>query len=267
MLTITCQCGEVFHADEGHRGRAIRCGKCGRILGIGASPPTVGQANPVQRSKPEANRTVRARKSPRRWLAALLLVAMAVGTVVVISVYRGGNQREAVTSIPAPSAAAPVPESQGLAIPKAQPVRLRNGTNILAPIDTSGRGTLRIDNGTNYDAAVSLLDIERDIECRVVYVRARQMIKLKDIPPHQCKLFFALGKDWDGRIGEFKEDASFAVFEDLLQFRESRTDKGVQWANFTVTLHPVFGGNARTNSLSREEFFKLLHGVKPPQGM
>src|SRR4030095_16070802 len=40
MLTIQCQCGEIFHADESQVGRAIRCRKCGQILGIGSKPPT-----------------------------------------------------------------------------------------------------------------------------------------------------------------------------------------------------------------------------------
>jgi predicted aspartyl protease len=57
---------------------------------------------------------------------------------------------------------------------------------------------------------------------------------------------------------EFREDASFAVFNDPLQFAESETERGVEWATFSVTLHPVPEGKARTTRLSKEEFEKQL---------
>lgn len=48
MLTARCQCGEVFHADESHAGRRLRC-RCGRMVEIRApaarseTPPDLGR--------------------------------------------------------------------------------------------------------------------------------------------------------------------------------------------------------------------------------
>jgi hypothetical protein len=49
-------------------------------------------------------------------------------------------------------------------------------------------------------------------------------------------------------------DQAYSQFEDLLEFRETRTDYGVEWAVFEVTLNPVLHGNAPTSSISESDF-------------
>jgi len=117
---------------------------------------------------------------------------------------------------------------------------------------------LQVHNGTGYDAVLTLLDAEVNAVRRHVYLRARDVLTIADIAPCRCRLFFALGTDWDVVAEEFRESASFAVFDDLLQFTEFETERGVEWATFSVTLHPVPEGRARTTRLSKEEFQRQL---------
>jgi hypothetical protein len=142
--------------------------------------------------------------------------------------------------------------------PKPPAIRLKTGTNIWTPIGPSGHGTLRINNGTRYDAAVTFLDADTGTARRFVYLRAREVMTLSAIAPCHCRLFFALGSDWDALAEEFREDSIFAVFDDSLRFTESETDTGVEYVTFSVTLHPVPEGRAKTTRLSKEEFEKQL---------
>jgi hypothetical protein len=57
---------------------------------------------------------------------------------------------------------------------------------------------------------------------------------------------------------EFREDSSFAVFNDPLRFTESERDGSVGYMTFSVTLHPVPEGRAKTTPLSKEEFERQI---------
>lgn len=288
MLTIKCQCGEVFHADESHAGRAIRCRKCGQILGIGTSPPTMGRAEPAEIPRQETHEKPSRRPRLRRWIGGLAIFVAALVVFALISVYRGTDRGPAVqsvpgpkppaaslpsrppfvsvpkTSIPSPYRPEEAPKISKLSPPPLLPVRkpptnrLKTGVNIWEPVGTSGRGTLRIHNGTNYDAAVALLDIDTNETRRFVYIRAGDVAVISAIPPCQGQLSFALGHNWDGAEG-FLEDESLSVFERPLQFEESRRENGIEYATYSVTLHPVPQGKARTRRLSKEEFLTQLH--------
>ena len=269
MLTIHCQCGEVFHAEERHIGGAIKCRSCGQVLGIGATPPT-----------PPGTSMASGRWPVRRWgmVAVALVVVATAGAVLLFPREQRQQQpvspsisqppaeivsRPAPEPLPSPLAHQPTPGPRSVPDPESSkaklPVtRLKSGTNISTPLGASGRGTLRINNGTTYDAAVTLLDEETGTARRHVYIRAGEVTTLSAIAPCQCRLLFALGTDWYVPAEEFGEDSSFSVFDDLLRFNESKTENRVQVATFSVTLHPVPEGNAKTTRLSKEEFERLL---------
>ena len=142
--------------------------------------------------------------------------------------------------------------------PKPAVNRLESGMNISQPLGTSGRGTLTISNGTRYDAA-ALLDEETGetkTVWRFVYVRARDSITIKNISPCQCRLFFALGTDWDTPKKKFRMAKSFSLFDDRLRFTESERSA----MTYSVSLHPVREGTAKTSQLSEEEFEKHKNG-------
>lgn len=267
VLTINCQCGEVFHAEERHIGRAIKCGRCGQVLGIGAMAPTPPLPGSMGSPAPAGAPMASGRWSMHRWGIAALAFVTVVTTVwlAVLLFPREEERQQAVTYVPVPQAPAEVaskpaaePIPPRAPTPKPPVNRLKTGTNIWTPLGASGRGTLRIHNGTSYDAAVTLLDEKTKTTRRFVYIRAREMTTLSTIAPCQCRLFFAFGTDWDARVEEFRDDPSFSVFDDVLRFTESETDSGVQWATFSVTLHPVPEGKAKTTRLSKEEFERQL---------
>lgn len=284
MITIRCQCGEIFHADEIHVGSAIKCSKCGQILGIGASIPTATQPLHADIHRQETH--VKSNRRPKfaRWMTWIVLfVVAATVTLVIVSVNRDTGrppvaQNNPTGESPQPSAPAPLPLLEVPKVPIYRPPkianlpmktysriekvplnRLKTGTNISEPVGTSGRGTLRIYNGTNYDAAVTLLDVSADEVRRFTYVRAGAATTLNNISPCQGRLFFALGHNWDTVTEDFLEDNSYSVFDEALQFEESRSEKGIEWASYSVTLHPVPEGKARTRRLSREEFLRQVH--------
>ncbi len=270
MLTIRCQCGEAFHAEERHIGRTIKCWRCGQILSIGALPPRPTDPAFVETASSKA-RVTYGRQSKRRWgVAFLALTAVVVTVTLAVQFFpREQGKQQAVTRAPVPQPPPPA-ISEPVATPTPAPApprpptskrpatRLRTGANMWPPLGAPGRGTLRIHNGTGYDAALTLLDAEANTARRYVYLRARDVITLADIAPCRCRLFFALGTDWDAVAEEFREDASFAVFDDFLQFTKSETERGVEWATFSVTLHAVPEGRARTTRLSKQEFERQL---------
>jgi hypothetical protein len=211
-----------------------------------------------------------------RWAIAALASVAVVTTVwlAVLFFPREKEQQRPVTYVPAPQPRAeivskptPKPVPPPAPTPKAPVNRLKTGTNIWTPLGAPGRGTLRIQNGTSYDAAVTLLDAETNTARRFVYVRAREVAMLGNIAPCQCRLFFALGTDWDGVAEEFRDDASFSVFDDSFRFSESETENGTQWATFSVTLHPVPEGRAKTTRLSKDEFERQRGGRQSRRGV
>lgn len=281
MLTIRCECGEVFHAEERYIGRAIKCWRCGQVLGIGATPPAPSHAGSVESPGPPGASIASGRWRRRRWvIAGVASVAAVIAVAVFLSVPER-DQRQRVTpppmlrpptdvvSKPAPEPLPPPPVAGPTSgprfvlepqEPKAKPpaTRLKTGTNIWTALGPSGHGTLRINNGTRYDAAVTLLDADTGTARRFVYLRAREMMTLRAIAPCHCRVFFALGTDWDALAEEFREDSIFSVFDDPLRFSESETENGVEYATFSVTLHPVPEGRAKTTRLSKEELERQL---------
>jgi vancomycin resistance protein VanJ len=80
MLTARCPCGEVFHGDESHAGRKLRC-RCGRFVELpvrvkakamaGKAPVTPSRRPAAPpRTRPAARREGGARARLARWLAA-----------------------------------------------------------------------------------------------------------------------------------------------------------------------------------------------------
>jgi hypothetical protein len=129
---------------------------------------------------------------------------------------------------------------------------LRNGTNIVEGVGPSGHGTLTIENGTSYDATVKLA--EEDQVRRWVYVRARSTVTLKAVGPCSCRVLFSFGADWDNARLGFTRDRTFSKFEDVFEFTEYRLGNEIRYGTFSITLHPVPLGQARTRKIDESEF-------------
>ncbi len=267
MLTIRCPCGEVFHGEEPHVGPAIKCWRSGHVLSIGDTPPATSPHSSVESPRPPGAPIVSGRWKRGRWVVAgVVSVVVLIAGVAFLSLPDRNEHRvnpspalrptEVPKPIPAPSPSAPVARSLESDESTAKPpvTRLKTGTDIYPPLGPSGHSVLRVTNGMRYDATLTLIDSDTGTVRRFVYLRAREMMTLAAIGPCRCRLFFALGTDWDALEEEFREDSSFSVFDDPLRFSESAGYA----TEFSITLHPVPGGTAKTTPLSKEEFQRQL---------
>lgn len=140
-------------------------------------------------------------------------------------------------------------------------ISLDNGTiiNSLAGY-LGGLGKLSIDNGTDLDSVAKLINGSRK-SIITVYIKAHNSYTIDGIAVGRYELFFAHGRDWDSSTNSFLLSRSFSKFEDSFDFTvhdEYRSDGTYQvYSTYSVTLHPVVGGEAKTDTVSEGEFFSL----------
>lgn len=109
-----------------------------------------------------------------------------------------------------------------------------------------GRGELKVENGTEKDAVLVLAAGEQTLAS--AYVRAGASFTLDGIRDGEYVLYFATGEGWDGRT--FTEAVRRSRFEDTLPYKTTQTT----YSAWTITLHPVVGGAATTESVDADEF-------------
>ena|SRR5205085_4485810 len=277
LIVLHCECGEVYRAEERHIGRRIKCSKCDRIFLI-SQPDFVHHlstqsATPISSPAYTRHSVSTSFRKRRTWIGIIGILVMVIGGIIFNRSHRSSTESgQSTTAQPAPmvsttplSSLPPNVSNQGPDLssqPDHPPVSLANGTNIIQPRGSKGRGTLKISNGTSYDAVVKLADSVNKKTWRLVYVRANSEFTIGGIGPGNCILQFTMGTDWDKTQRKFLRDQSYSQFEDLLEFRETKTDFGIEWAKFEITLNPVLYGNARTSSINARShprtFFKVM---------
>jgi hypothetical protein len=223
-------------------------------------------------------------------IAAVVLALATVGIVVVIywlgrnpspdqtSPNQGGNPTQSaqtpLQSSPAPqpipiipeipqrkfkpgppiALIAPVPDIP-LVPPCAEgqsPERLETGKKIVPDEGTSGRSVLEITNGTNFDAAVRLVDNSTNGTSRFVYIRAMNDYTIEGVEPGTYSLLFATGSDWIATCADFQRDEDIREFEQPLVFEQNEEHV----THYKVSLHRVLHGNARTKKIDRKRFLE-----------
>lgn len=133
---------------------------------------------------------------------------------------------------------------------------MANGSRIIPDVGTTGDGVLDVQNGTNDDAVLFLIDSAHEKETiREVYVQAGHSIRMKGIPMGTYELSYTHGIDWAGD-DIFRCGQDYAQFERDFPFTEERDRNGTHYDSIIVTLHSVVGGNIHTKRLSRQEFLK-----------
>ena len=160
-----------------------------------------------------------------------------------------GNGSDTSKSTEDKTLKAPTPEPNQSSV--SSPI---NGTNLIQPKGPSGRGTLKVTNGTSHDAVVRLADESSKKTRRLVYVRANSEFTIEGIGVSKCLLQFSTGTDWDKSKRKFLRDKSYLQFDNLLEFKETKTDLGIKWTTFEVTLHAVLDGNAHTTPIDESDF-------------
>lgn len=135
---------------------------------------------------------------------------------------------------------------------------LPTGTKIGSYYTREGQGQLKIDNGTNLDAVVKLVNLSTNRSIYSVYIKSKDIYWIKNIPNGRYKLLFSLGKDWDSESKKFLQFRTFSKFQDNLNFvtRETISQDRIltEYTVFEVTLHPIPGGKAKTEDISEAEF-------------
>lgn len=137
------------------------------------------------------------------------------------------------------------------------PRQLPNGTIRVRGL-IAGNGELSVDNGTDRDAVVKVVDEHRRAIISEFYVQTGSKASVPQIPVGNYAVIFALGNDWDEERKSFTRDKSFGRYDEPLSFSTERSVEGNQlftrYSVFTLTLHKVIGGNAKTSNLTEEEF-------------
>ncbi len=125
----------------------------------------------------------------------------------------------------------------------------------------TGLGELTIKNGTNNDAVVKLVPTIIRKSVLTIYVRRNSNFKIKKIRDGNYKLYFVVGRHYDEDSLIFLQDCSFAVFEEGFSFTTAKhreEDKiKTEYSIFEITLHPVVGGTARTDAITKKDFLLL----------
>lgn len=135
--------------------------------------------------------------------------------------------------------------------PTVVPVQLLNGQELLR-LGPGGPSTLTVKNGTTQDAIVKLVTVTGRSTVRTVYVVRQSDWTITGIAPGAYRIRFALGNDWDPILKKFQKNESFSEFEDEFDF-ENRNGRYTTWQ---VTLNPVAGGTAQTDSIDPADFFR-----------
>ena len=233
---LHCECGLIYMSNGRRSGHASSCRACGRTPQIEHLNQSIAVNFPQRLSS-----VLRGYVLP----GALMMVSI-IGLVVVLP--RTLSQAIQSSTESATLKPAPVPS------PSRSPISLPNGTNLIPPLNLQGYANLTVNNGTPRDAAVKLVDTVSGETIRFVYVQANHDVTIKNIPSCTCIFKFSTGTDWDGHTRKFLQNPSFSQFTDPFTFEEIKTEDGVNWQGYKVTLHSVPDGNAQTTPINERDF-------------
>ena len=135
----------------------------------------------------------------------------------------------------------------GAFLPAASPDanrRLGNGT-FVKKAARGGSGHLKIENGGSGDAAISVVPANSKTPTLTVYVRGNSNYTVTNVHDGTYEVFLATGSDWDTGTKTFTRDCEYQQFDDSFEF----TTTSSQFTEWSITLTPVVGGNARTSNV------------------
>jgi len=162
-----------------------------------------------------------------------------------------GNNGGAKAPLPPP--ATQISDDSVQLTPSIPAVSLANGTTLKKNSTYfQGYGELEIKNGTSLDALAKL--IRGDVSVLTVYIKANSTYTMLDVSDGIYWLAFAQGIDWDSTTQKFRRDTQCSVFEETFDFITTEDSESYQYSTFEVTLNPVTGGTAKTNSVDPQQF-------------
>ncbi len=161
--------------------------------------------------------------------------------------------RQAALARPAPTAtrppATPTPSRADLEAVYPPPA---TGALLAPRKGAKGLGELTVSNGTASDAIVKL---SRSGEATaVVFVHSSDETTVTGIAPGTYDIQFSLGIGYDPTMRRFVRNDGFQEFEQPTTYTETRGAQGTSYQVLRVTLNPVAGGNARTETIAEDAF-------------
>jgi hypothetical protein len=134
---------------------------------------------------------------------------------------------------------------------------LANGARLGDDAETNnGHGKLSVSNRTDLDAVVRLYNRVTQETVRWFFVKANSSCTVNSIPQGDYVLAYTSGLDWIDSEEAFRWHPSYHEFDRTVSYSEQTDASGIQYEEFSVTLHPVFGGNIRAKVISRSDFLK-----------
>jgi hypothetical protein len=290
MIAIQCPgCGEKYYAEERHLGHHIRCRNCPQILTIKlAAPISTSSARQSVPRQPSVNAESLAQVINRTrnigkfiWFR-LSLAGVALG---IFAVFIAATEFRPHHS-PPPTELTPIvvqppilnrsksttggnkpvdpdsTEEVGVAgnPPERIPVSLPTGTWIISPHETDGNGSLKIRNGTDFDAAVKLVTATKPRRTIwMLYIRQNDVETIRKIGAGSYLLRFALGTDWDAASEKFLQYREFFQAGEQFDFAETESEsslgeRGIEYDQIEVTLHLVPNGNLSRQPIDEPTF-------------
>lgn len=131
--------------------------------------------------------------------------------------------------------------------------RLANG-QLIDSLRRTGSGQLEVDNGTEHDAVVKLVQGDKPIVS--VYVRNGSTTTVEKINDGSYELFYTSGTDWDEQLKTFTRSCQFKRMEEPAEFTTTQTSGGTSYTIQTVGLQPRIGGNASAAEVPDQSFPK-----------
>jgi hypothetical protein len=111
-----------------------------------------------------------------------------------------------------------------------------------------GRGVLKIKNGNATDGVITL--VKGKTKALSIYVRAKSTASVKDVRDGAYRVYFTTGYRFSVSKGRFTRNAIYRKFDDRLRFTTTSTSYSI----WTLTLHTVRGGKARTSPVNPKDF-------------
>ncbi|MBA2937020.1 hypothetical protein HZF08_01730 [Paenibacillus sp. CGMCC 1.16610] len=243
MVNIFCpMCGINFDVEKEHIGVRIRCLNC--------SSTFIVEEKKVSNYK-LSNKHIFENKNSKnstKFISLIFLMAI-IFPIIYFSIFESKSQ---TTNSNSNSNSSPKPSPTVSSHPSYP--KPNNDTELIKS-NRSGLGELTISNGTQKDAIAKLVVDRKAI--RIVYISSHNNAKLTEIPDGEYSLFFALGDDYEPTHFSFY-DAFTSEFDKKLNFQEIKEKDGTSYSTYSVTLEAVPDGNARTSSVSKNEFNELL---------
>lgn len=133
---------------------------------------------------------------------------------------------------------------------------------------TGSLSTITVNNGTNTDVLVKLVDIERGQNklVRNFYIPCGSIYKAEQLPEGIYRVIYAYGVDWNTKQNCFNRNRSFSIADTPLEIRwtekliEGAYGKQMQkiYSGHTIDLRGSVNGNFPAHPINEKQFNEII---------